>query len=46
MAYAMRRHCVVRAGNVKYLAEILVARPAAFERYYLNSATFLPFYIV
>jgi len=46
MAYAMERHCVLRAGNVKYLAEILAAQPAAFKRSYLNSATLLPFYLV
>jgi hypothetical protein len=43
MAYAVERHCVVRAGKVKRLAEIHAARPAAFKRSYPNSAKILTF---
>jgi len=46
MAYAMERCCVLRAGNIKYLAEILAAQPADFKRNYPNSSTLLPFYLV
>jgi len=46
MAYAMERHCVLRAGNVTYLAETHAAQPAAFKHKYPNSATLLPFYLV
>jgi hypothetical protein len=46
MPYAMDRSCVLRAGNIKYLAEILAAQPAAFKRNYPNSTTLLPFYLV
>jgi hypothetical protein len=46
MAYAMERHCVLCAGNVKCLAEILAAQPAAFKPNYPNSATLLPVYLL
>jgi hypothetical protein len=46
MAYAMEMHCVLRVGNVKYLADIHAAQPAEFKRNYPISATLLPFYLV
>jgi hypothetical protein len=46
MADAMERHCVLCTGNVKCLAEIHAAQPAAFKGNYPNSATLLPFYLV